>query len=206
MGGFLFAVWVAACAPLFAQTAVIAVPAAPPGGNKVLWILEANGRLSAYDTADFRMRMASIWHLPPAVHAHPENVLSIGRSELAVYRGADGQPHVWKMRLGSEIAYMLSVTSKAGQPIRLADQEKANPYELSQVQATLLKLPMVEDVAVDGLQKSRWSLANAALIGWLDAHRLLVWKDGQLFLVDTTNEQLTATRLKAERAADVFLE
>ncbi len=106
---------------------------------------------------------------------------------------------------GAEIAYTISATSKAGQPIRLADQGKTNPEELRQIQAALLELPRVEDVSVEDLQKPRISLANTTLIGWADAHRLLVWKDGQLFLADTADGHLTATGLKAERAADVFL-
>jgi hypothetical protein len=61
-------------------------------------------------------------------------------------------------------------------------------------------------VASDELSKPRFSLTNTQLIGWPDAHHLLVWKSAQLFLVDTTQGQLTTTDLKAENAADVFLE
>ena len=50
------------------------------------------------------------------------------------------------------------------------------------------------------------ALSNAALIGWVNAHRLIVWKGGELFVVDAANGQLTATGLKAEKAEDVFLQ
>lgn len=107
---------------------------------------------------------------------------------------------------GSEVAYTVVATSNAGQPIRLADQGKTNPEELRRTQAALLKLPLVEDAAVSDLQKPRWSLSNAVLIGWADAHRLLVWKGSELFLADAANGRLTATGLKAEKAADVILQ
>ncbi|MDE3150406.1 MAG: hypothetical protein KGL37_13135, partial [Acidobacteriota bacterium] len=77
---------------------------------------------------------------------------------------------------------------------------------LRRTQAALLKLPLVEDAAVSDLQKPRWSLSNAVLIGWADAHQLLVWKGSELFLADAANGRLTATGLKAEKAADVILQ
>ena len=262
MGGFLFAVWVAACAPLFAQTASGAVPAAMPAASRTTWILGSDGRLSAYGLTDLRLRMTSA-PLPPAARERPENILAISRSKLPVPASRildardNGTAYIdaipdsgccgWEnessdltylvrdrrratlfdefARLhnqdydvsfftsnarfspsGSEVAYTVVATSNAGQPIRLADQGKTKPEELRQIQAALAELPRVEEVAVDNLQRPRFSLANAALIGWADAHRLLVWKGGQLFLVDAASGQLTATGLKAEKAADVFLQ
>lgn len=107
---------------------------------------------------------------------------------------------------GAEIAYSITATSKAGQPIRLADGRKKNPEELRQIQASLLTLPLVEVLAAGNLQNPRVNLPITELIGWAGVHRLLVWRDGQLFVVDTTSGQLAPTGLKAEKAADVILE
>lgn len=83
----------------------------------------------------------------------------------------------------------------------------ANPsHQLQAIKALLLKLPLVEDVAVGNLQRPQFSLPRTALIGWISVHRLLVWKDGDLFFVDTTSGQVTQTGLKAANAGDVFLE
>ena len=107
---------------------------------------------------------------------------------------------------GTEIAYTITASSKAGQPIRLASQGKKNPQELRRIEAALLTLPLVEDVAVAKLQKPRFSFANTALIGWVSVHQLLVWRAGEVFLVDTTSGRFMPTGLRAERAADVFLQ
>ena len=106
---------------------------------------------------------------------------------------------------GTGIAYTIAATSKPGQPIRLADQGKDNPQELREIQEALGRLPRVEAVSLSDLAKPRFSLPNAQLIGWLDAQRLLVWQHEELFVVDAATGQSTATGLKAEKAAYVFL-
>jgi hypothetical protein len=106
-----------------------------------------------------------------------------------------------------KIAYTITSTynSSSAESIRLSDSGKENPVELRQIEAAFVKLPQVEVVAFSDLSKPCFSLVNTQLIGWLDEHRLLVWKEGQLFLVDTISGKAAATGLKAEKAADVIL-
>jgi hypothetical protein len=106
---------------------------------------------------------------------------------------------------GAEIAYTITSIFMPGQPIRIADSGTEKPEELRQIQKVLTSLPMVEVVALDNLSSPLVRLANAQLIGWLDARLLLVWQDGQLLILETTTRQLTEIGLKASKPADVFI-
>ncbi len=105
----------------------------------------------------------------------------------------------------TEIAYTITASARPGQEIRLADEGKSNPEELRHIQGAIGKLPRVEVVGLTDLLKPRFSLENTELIGWLNDQRLLVWRQGQLFVINAANGQSTPTGLKAEKAAYVFI-
>jgi hypothetical protein len=89
------------CAPLFAQAPHMMISAGAPAGSKLIWILGADGKLSAYDGVDFRLRMSGL-ALPPEARNHPENI-SISRSRMAIY--ADLVPGTRLRRLWSTNNY-----------------------------------------------------------------------------------------------------
>lgn len=105
----------------------------------------------------------------------------------------------------SRIAYAIAATARLGQEIRLADQGKENPVELKQIREQLAALPRVEVVSRTEPSKPLFSLPNTALVGWLDANRLLVLRQGQLFTVDANNGLSQATGLKVESGARIFI-
>jgi hypothetical protein len=105
----------------------------------------------------------------------------------------------------TEVAYTITASSKPGQAIRLADEGKDNPEELRQIQGALGQLPRVEVVRVSDPAKPHFSLANTELIGWLNAQHLLVWRQGQLFVINAASGESMPTGLKAEKAAYVFI-
>lgn len=105
----------------------------------------------------------------------------------------------------TQIAYTIMATSRPGREIRLADRGKKNPEELRHIRDALAGLPRTEVVRIGRGAKPAFSLANAELVGWLDSQRLLIWRRGQLFVVDAKNGQTGNTGLKAEDAAHVFI-
>lgn len=55
-----------------AQTPQVAVPAGPPAGRTLIWVLQPDNKLAAYDAADFRHW--STLTLPPEAKGHPESI------------------------------------------------------------------------------------------------------------------------------------
>jgi hypothetical protein len=102
------------------------------------------------------------------------------------------------------VAYTLASTARPGQEIRLSDSGKEKPEELKAIQKELPGLPRVEVVWLSAPDRVAVSVEKAELVGWLDAKRLLVVKNGELQLVDAAGK-LTPTGVKADAAKYVFL-
>jgi len=105
----IFFVCVVVCSPLFAQTVRIAIPAGPPAGRKVIWILGADDRLSEYGGADFHLWMKSL-SLPRDAPKHPENI-AISRTGQVIY--AELVPGTSLRRLWSTNTYAHELTGGA---------------------------------------------------------------------------------------------
>jgi hypothetical protein len=105
----------------------------------------------------------------------------------------------------SRIAYTVQATQQTGSPIRLSSEGKSNPEELRNIQSALAELPRVELVSVSDAPALQLGITNAQLIGWLDNHRLLIFRSGDLDVVDAATGQVSATGLKAQKAAYVFI-
>src|SRR5512142_2419680 len=75
--------WVCAIAAA-AQPPRMALPAGPPPGGALIWVLQPDNTLAAYSATDFRKRQTMA--LPPEARGHPERI-SIGRdgSVLVTY-------------------------------------------------------------------------------------------------------------------------
>ncbi len=102
------------------------------------------------------------------------------------------------------VAYTLASTARPGQEIRLSDSGKEKPEELKTIQKELTDLPRVEIVWLSTPDRVAVSINKAELVGWLDAKRLLVVKNGEVQLVDATGK-LTGAGIKADAAKFVFL-
>src|SRR5579859_7175863 len=88
---FLFCILTAAVA----QVRVM-VPAGPPATRKVIWIVSADGKISAFDATDFHPWLGNMPLAPDAVK-NPQNI-SISRAGIVIY--ADVVPgthlrHLW---------------------------------------------------------------------------------------------------------------
>ena len=55
-----------------AQAPRVAVPAGPPAGHTLIWVLQSDNKLAAYDAADFRHWTTLT--LPPEAKGHPESI------------------------------------------------------------------------------------------------------------------------------------
>ncbi|MGI9102512.1 MAG: hypothetical protein ACR2IF_08715 [Terriglobales bacterium] len=73
-----------------AQTARVAVPAGPPANVQSIWVLGHDGKMSRYDTAQYKMWMGGM-PLPAEAGKHPEAV-SVSRAGEVLYAYAsDGR-------------------------------------------------------------------------------------------------------------------
>ncbi len=105
----------------------------------------------------------------------------------------------------SKVAFTISATAKANQPIQLAEQGQANPEESKQIRKALADLPAVEVKTLDDAPKRLAFVPHASLVGWVSDGELLLVEDHLLVLYNLSTGVRKKSAIHVEDAAHAFL-
>jgi hypothetical protein len=103
------------------------------------------------------------------------------------------------------IAMTINATSKANQPIQLAEQGQGNPEELKQIRKALADLPAVEIETADESPRRVAFLPHASVVGWVSAKELLIVEDHLLVVYNLASGVTRKSTVRVEDVAHAFL-
>lgn len=107
---------------------------------------------------------------------------------------------------GASLAYTIAADApRADAELRVSADGQENREERARVRKTAAELPMVEVVDVNEPGTRRASIPGAALVGWLDAGRILVGQNGRLAVFDRAGANRRDLPIQVRSAADAFV-
>jgi hypothetical protein len=130
--------------------------------------------------------------------------------EQATYKNADYDISFFTAdaRLSPDLASVamtISATSKANQPIQLAEQGQGNPEELKRIHKALADLPAVEIKTADESPRRLAFLPHASVVGWISAKDVLLVEDHLLVAYNLATGVKRKSTVRVDDAAHAFL-
>ena len=105
----------------------------------------------------------------------------------------------------SMAALTLMATNAPGDEIRLSDEGKEDPAELSRIQKALAELPAVEVLEAGDPPKRIMLIPHARLAGWLNDREILVVENGLVVSYDVRTGGRRTSDIKVADESYVFL-